>query len=291
MTIIKKIACALVALSLISFKLQAIPLRIQAMEINDLLQVQLLQEVIKRSDKYDSLELVYKDLNLGVAPPSRKLQADLNNNLIDIIWSGTTKEDEQALNAIYVPIYKGLLGFRLAIINQGNDALFSHVNSVNDLAKFIACQGTLWADTTILEHNGVTIAKSLKYENLFTMLDGERCDYYPRGAFELYDEMKNRPQFKFTDDKYITIRYKLTLLFFTSKKNQQLRNHLTSILEEMIDDGTYDRIFYNNPTIKNALKQAHFEKRKVIALESPLVSDKVKQIPEKYWFDPTKGSK
>lgn len=289
MTIIKRITFALMALLLLSVNAYATPLRIQATEMVNSLPMNLLQEVVKRSDKYDSLEFVYKDLD--ASPPSNKIKEDLENNLLDIIWNGADKEYEQTLNTIYIPIYKGLLGFRLSIINQGDEALFSQVRTPQDLSKFIACQGKKWPDTTILEHNGVTVAKSLKYENLFNMLDGERCDYYPRGTFELYDEIKNRPQFSFTDDKHIAIRYELPLLFFVTKENTELRNHITAILEDMIDDGTYDHIFYNTPQVRDAIKQAHFEKRKIIRLESPLVSDKIKQIPEKYWFNPTKGSK
>jgi hypothetical protein len=215
------------------------------------------------------------------------MMADLELGNVDLIWMGTTAELEQSLTPVYVPIYRGLLGMRLGIVEKDNLQLFSNVKTVSQLQKFTACQGKTWGDTTILEANGVKVAKSLKYPNLFYMLEGDRCDYFPRGFFEPFGEVKSRPELNLAVEEHLIIRYKSPLFYFTSTSNKALADEMTRIFGEMYADGTYQQLFFKTEEIQESLRLAELEKRTILDLTNPGLSAETNNIAPEYWFDPT----
>lgn len=110
--------------------------------------------------KYD-LKVVPGDMT-----QTRMVEDTLNNSL-DIIWAGTSRDLEEQLELVKIPLYKGLLGHRLLIIRKGDQAKFDQVKNIEDLRKLKLGQGTAWADTKILQANGLNVVKTMKYQNLF----------------------------------------------------------------------------------------------------------------------------
>lgn len=98
-----------------------------------------------------------------------RLQEDTMNGKLDIMWAGTSKELEDQLEPVRIPMFKGLLGHRLLIIRRDDQAKFDRVNSIEDLRQIPLGQGTAWIDTKILEANGLKVVKTSKYQNLFFM--------------------------------------------------------------------------------------------------------------------------
>ena len=112
---------------------------------------------------------------------------------LDVAWTGTSNELEQQLMPIRIPLYKGLLGHRIFIIRQGDQARFDQINTFKQLKTFTAAQERTWADTTILRSAGIPVIGTRRYENLFYMLEGGRYDYFPRGVHEPWSEISARP--------------------------------------------------------------------------------------------------
>ncbi len=246
--------------------------------------VRILEEFVKRSPNYDAVHHYYG--NAG-DPAQSKMMADLELGNVDLVWMGTTAELEQTLTPVYVPIYRGLLGMRLAIVERDKQELFSQVKSVSQLNRYVACQGKTWGDTTILEANGVKVAKSLKYPNLFYMLEGDRCDYFPRGFFEPFGEVKNQAELNLVVDKHLVIRYKSPLFYFTAKSNPALADELTEVFAEMYQDGTFNKLFFETNEIKQSLKLSELENRTILDLTNPGLTEETNNIQPAYWFDPT----
>ncbi|WP_284285305.1 transporter substrate-binding domain-containing protein [Marinibactrum halimedae] len=243
----------------------------------------LLNEFIQRSDRFDTIEFAYGDK--GEASFSQTL-ADINAGALDIMWTATSKDYETDFQAIYIPIYQGTLGMRLAIINQNDKHKFSHITHKDDFLHYVACQGKLWADTPILEANNILVAKSLKYPNLFKMLSADRCDYFPRAIFEPWSEIERENQYNLTVDTHVLLRYTMPFLFFVKKDNTELSDHITQVFQEMKKDGTFDTLFFQDKKVKNALELSHLRDRIIIDLNNPFLSQEVKNIPPEYWFDP-----
>lgn len=211
---------------------------------------------------------------------------DVKNGQLDVMWSMTSKYLEEDYQAIYIPLFRGLLGMRLAIVKQQNSELFKQVTTLSDLKKLTAGQGKTWPDTTILKANGLNVVTTLKYPNLFPMLEGDRFDYFPRGVNEPWDEIVNHKTLNLTVDPYVLLKYTAPLYFFVAKENTQLANQLTHSLNRMIGDGSFNAMFFNDSQVQMVLNKAHLDQRTVIPLNNPNLSAKTPLSRAELWFEP-----
>ncbi len=211
---------------------------------------------------------------------------DVKTGALDVMWSMTSNELETEYRAVYIPLFKGLLGMRLALVKAQNRELFREVKNLQDLARFTAGQGKTWPDTKILEANGLPVVKTLKYPNLFYMLEGDRFDYFPRGAHEPWDEIKNHSELNLVVEPYLLLRYTAPLYFFVRKDNKPLADALTVSLERMVADGRFDRMFMADGQVQKVLTNAALEKRRIIDLNNPALSSATPLDNPSLWFDP-----
>jgi len=211
---------------------------------------------------------------------------DIKSGELDVMWSMTTQELEQDYQALYIPLFKGLLGMRLAIVKKQNETLFSKVKNLNDLRQFVAGQGKTWPDTKILEANNLTVAKTLKYPNLFYMLEGGRFDYFPRGINEPWDEIKRHQSLNLVVEPNILLRYRAPLYFFVNKQNHKLKKALETALNDMLIDGQFDQLFFEDSQVQAALNKASLKNRIIINIDNPLLSKATPLNKAELWFDP-----
>jgi hypothetical protein len=219
----------------------------------------------------------------------KRLSSDLQSGDIDIIWIMTSKEIETSLQAIYVPIYRGTLGMRLAIVKRENKNIFANVHSLDDLKQFSAGQGKSWADTFILEANDLSVAKPLKFSNLFYMLEGNRFDYFPRGFFEPWSEVERFSTLDLVVEPHILLRYTSPMYFFTHKDNDALVAKIHAKLLEKIADGSYQKLFFADKRISDGLSQGQLDKRIIIDLKNPFLTVKTPLKNKVLWYDPSRG--
>lgn len=215
---------------------------------------------------------------------------DVKIGQLDVMWSMTSQSLEQNYQAIYIPLFRGLLGMRLAIVTQQNAELFKHVNNIADLKKFRAGQGKTWPDTTILKDNGLNVVTTLKYPNLFPMLEGGRFDYFPRGVNEPWDEIVNHRDLNLTVDPYVLLKYTAPLYFFVAKENTQLAQKLTQSLNDMVKDGSFNSMFFSDSQVQMVLQKALLKQRIIIPLSNPNLSSMTPLSRSELWFDPLNES-
>lgn len=215
---------------------------------------------------------------------------DVKIGQLDVMWSMTSQSLEQNYQAIYIPLFRGLLGMRLAIVTQQNAELFKHVNNIADLKKFRAGQGKTWPDTTILKENGLNVVTTLKYPNLFPMLEGGRFDYFPRGVNEPWDEIVNHRDLNLTVDPYVLLKYTAPLYFFVAKENTQLAQKLTQSLNDMVKDGSFNSMFFSDSQVQMVLQKALLKQRIIIPLSNPNLSSMTPLSRSELWFDPLNES-
>lgn len=224
--------------------------------------------------------------DITALPFSTRIEG-VRNGELDIFSAMTSKELEEEFQAIYIPIYKGLMGMRLAIIRKEDKNLFANVNSLQDLQKFTAGQGTYWADSKILAANNVPLVKEMKYSNMFRMLEAERFMYFPRGAHEPWSEVEQRPELNLTVDEHIMLSYKAPFYFFVAKKNKALAAHLTEQFNQMINDGTFMELFYQDEDVAKAISLSNFHHRTVIEMHNPYLSAQTPIDNQQLWYNPT----
>src|SRR5690606_23206951 len=147
---------------------------------------------------------------------------DVRDGVLDIVWGSSDAEIESILQPVRIPLYKGLLGHRIFIIRQGDQHKFNHINTLEDLKQVTLGQGSTWADTRILQENGLSVIPVYKYPSLFFMLDGDRFDAFPRGLQEPWGEIAARPELALTVEQRLMLVYRMPFYLYVSKDNPRL---------------------------------------------------------------------
>jgi hypothetical protein len=210
-----------------------------------------------------------------------------NNGLIDVIWEASDKTMEEEFTPIRICLYKGLLGYRILIINKKNQEKFDRIKTLDELKQLTFGQGRFWADTRILEANQFKVVKVTKYTNIFFMVDGERFDAFPRGVLEPFNELAKRPQLSnLAVEKNLMVVYKMPYYLFVAKNNQKLADDLELGLNRAIADGSFDKTFFSDPSIQDVIAKADMKSRKIFYIDNPVLSDATPLDRHELWLDP-----
>lgn len=216
---------------------------------------------------------------------SVRASAEVEAKNLDIFWSGASPDYEDNFKTIRIPVLKGLLGHRIFIIRAEDESKFAQINSFSDLTKLNAGQGTFWGDTKILKNAQIPTVTTIKYGNLFPMLEGGRFDYFPRAVHEPWVEVKSRPELNLVVEKKTMLIYPFAMYFYVHKDNQQLHDKIYKGFEMAINDGSFDELFFNHPMIKEALSLANLSERKVIRIDNPLMHPDTPNDRKEFWLD------
>ncbi|HEY6529694.1 MAG TPA: diguanylate cyclase [Cellvibrionaceae bacterium] len=213
-----------------------------------------------------------------------------NQGVLNLCWTTSDPEIERELRPIRIPVLKGLLGYRILIINKKNQYKFSQVKTLDDLKQFTFGQGKTWTDTKILQANGFKVTTINKYPGLFYMVEGERFDAFPRGVNEPFGELVQRPNMPdLAVEETILLVYRMPFYIFVSRDNPKLGNDIEEGLNKAVADGSFDKIFYSEPNIKDVLDKANMKNRRIFNLNNPFLTKETPLERTELWFDPQKG--
>ena len=200
---------------------------------------------------------------------------------IDVVSTMTTSEREASFMPVRIPLDKGLIGWRLLLINKAQASKLKSVRTLEDLKRLTAGQGSDWPDTAILRANGLPVYGTSNYEALFSMLESERIDYFPRAVTEIWSEV-GLYQERLAVEPSLVLRYPTAIYFFVRKDNTLLAADITSGLEKMIADGAFEKLFqefYGEMIRKSALKE-----RRILDLKNPLMPKGLPLGRKNLWF-------
>lgn len=220
----------------------------------------------------------------GDYSPARVIES-VRTGELTLMWGSGDKDMEQQLLPVHIPLYKGLLGHRIMIIHPDNQYKFDQVNTLEDLQRLTFGQGTTWADTRILEHNGLHVHRVNKYPSLFYMIDGGRFDALPRGVQEPWSEIASRPELDLTVEQRLMLVYRMPFYLYVSHDNPQLAADLERGLRIAIADGRFDEFFFNDPTVQDVLSKAQLQNRVIIPLDNPTMSAGTPVDEPELWLD------
>lgn len=214
-----------------------------------------------------------------------KLMNDLADGKIDVAWVGTSSAYEKQFEPIRIPLFKGLLGYRIFLIKEGHQKKFDGIQSLAELAKLKGGQVSSWTDAKILAQAGLNIVTTNKYPNLFYMLEGNRFDYLPRSVYSPWSEMSSHANLNLAVEPNLMIVYTLPAYFFVNKGNQALKADIYAGLEQAIEDGSFDQFFFNHPLIKQGLQRSQLSKRIVLRVDNPFLPKQTPVNDKRLWFD------
>ncbi len=209
---------------------------------------------------------------------------------LDLIWTMSSINREAVIRPIRIPLLKGILGQRVFLVRKDRAEDFQSITHLQQLKRFTAGQGSHWPDTPILRHNGLSVVTTTHYSLLFDMLAGGRFDYFPRGANEAWQEIKVHQKKSLIVEPTLMLSYIAPMYFFVSPNNEKLAARIETGLEKMYDDGSFDRHFFQHPSISTMLKNVNIDERHVFALDNPLLPKKTPIDIERYWLALSKKS-
>lgn len=203
--------------------------------------------------------------------------------VIDVAWSMTSIAREEELLPVRIPIFKGLIGWRVALVRRGQEQIFARTRTSKDIDMLVAGQGQDWPDTEILRANGLPVVDSTSYDGLFRMLVGGRFDYFPRSVAEITAEARTRQQ-ELSIEPNVVFRYPTAAYFFVNPRNTKLAATLRRGFEIAIADGSFDDLF--NAHFGHALRALNLGGRRVIELSNPILPAGVPLQRRELWYRP-----
>lgn len=218
---------------------------------------------------------------------ARYLSALRMGQLVNVAWSSTSNEKEKELLPLRIPLRKGLLGYRIALIARDQQARIDRVQSVEDLRRLTVGQGIGWGDIRLYQAAGIKVTQA-RYDHLFRMLTLGRFDLFPRGVSEVFAEFARHG----ADDpglaieKNLLIYYPWPYYFFFNRKDTALKQRVEHGIRMMMKDGSFDAIFkkYNG----KAIGLANLKGRRVIVLPNDLLPKETPLDDASLWLDPAK---
>ncbi|OZG72297.1 hypothetical protein BTA51_16285 [Hahella sp. CCB-MM4] len=216
---------------------------------------------------------------------SRLLQELEAGRRIDVMWSSTSPEKEKKLLPIRIPLRKGILGYRICFIYKHRQNFLHGVKTLQDLQELRIGQGIGWGDVEIYRAAGIIVEQST-YDNLFKMVNSNRFDLFPRGISEIYQEYElyasDNPNLHIDD--HLLIYYPWPYYFFTSKNDIALANRLETGLWRMINDGTFDELFFKYN--RKSILRGKLSDRHLISIDNPNLTKETPLGDSRLWFDP-----
>jgi ABC-type amino acid transport substrate-binding protein len=208
---------------------------------------------------------------------------------LTVMYLSTTPEFERDLLPVRIPVDKNLGGYCVFLINRQDQNRFADIKTLEDLKQFTFGLGLGWIDVGILKSNGLKVVTGSNYEGLFDMLANHRFDIFLRAAVEVLGEFDERKQRLpgLTIEPNIILYYPLPMYFWFPKtpQGQRLADRAREGMMAMIEDGTYDRIFFAYQQWK--IDRLDLKHRRIFRINNPFLGPQTPFADKRLWYDPS----
>lgn len=223
----------------------------------------------------------------GIMTEARYLNALQRGKTINVAWSSTSVQKERELLPIRFPLRKGLLGYRILLIDGRRQAEFDRIATLADLRPLTVGQGFGWGDVALYEAAGIRVTTA-PYENLFRMVVAGRFDLFPRGIGEAFREYAahhvREPHLAI--ERNLMLYYPWPYYFFVNRSDRALAERIEIGLRLMQADGSFDALFWRYN--RDAIEQARTYERRLIRIPNPLLPAATPLDDPTLWFDPVR---
>lgn len=188
----------------------------------------------------------------------------------DISWLHTSREREKQLLPIRIPLFKGLIGWRIGFIRQQDLERFNAIKTLKQLQNVRFIQGYGWPDNVILNANNFTVRTTLlgtDTANIINLMHNSRADYFPRSVLEIWPEQENYGGGQLMIEPNLALYYPSATYFFVAKTNIELAKNIEEGLQLAIQDGSFDKLF--NHYFAEIIKRSDLRNRHIFYLTNP----------------------
>lgn len=230
------------------------------------------------------------DAKLEVIPlktTQARVLADLEHGRgeAEVFFTGFSRDREEKFLQIDIPLTRGLLGHRVFAIRTADQPRFDAIHTLDQLRGMRIGSGFDWPDTDIFRANGFTVVTA-DYYPLWRMLRSDRFDAFNRGLHEAYIEMTeqgDRDGVPLMVAPGLMVSYRFDYFIYVRKQQRRWYEILRHGLEVAYDDGSFVTHFNSHPAIRPVLDLQERGQWRVFPIDNPLLSPRIRAIPERYW--------
>lgn len=275
----------LISLSQISEAVSTDPITIRYHAAKDDTRYADLVFVLKRSLEITESNFgpyLLKPIDLPMSE-SRQLENLKQDKWLDVVWSSTSDEKEQALLPVRIPMRQGLLGYRLLITHKDRSEIWKNVKTLDDFRKVSLVQGLGWGDIALYQHSDIKVIP-LRYELAFKAIHLGNVDAFPRGIMEIYPEINRfRPDLpNLIVEPTLALYYPWPYYLFVNRNNIALHKRLTTGLRTLAESGELHDILVR--FFGEDIKRANLTSRRIIRLENPFLPAATPTNQPEYWY-------
>ncbi|GHG59279.1 hypothetical protein GCM10010919_01670 [Alishewanella longhuensis] len=206
--------------------------------------------------------------------------------LLDLAVFAPNLQREKTLLPVYFPLSRGLLGFRVCLINQGQQQKFDKIHSVDDWikAEILIGQGANWPDVEVLRANNLQVTTNPLPALLFEMLRQQRFDCYARGINEINYELALPESAGLQLESKLLLFYPQPAMLFVAPNQPELARRLLLGLEHAWHSGFMAQHFATH--YGSLIKQVQCEQRRLLILKNPALTPETEQAMRIYALTP-----
>ncbi|MBL4631588.1 MAG: transporter substrate-binding domain-containing protein, partial [Paraglaciecola sp.] len=233
------------------------------------------------SEKFGPYEIIIHEHAMG---NERHMQEMKKGELVNARVGITTFERESSLITIKIPIRRGLLNYRLLLVNKSELSKFEGIETLEQLTKLKVGLVDRWITSDILQHHNFNLLRIPDFESLMRMLMAKRYDFTVRGVSEIYTELDlavaNGADYAVVPNLGLYINSPTYL--FISKRYPKLAKRIETGFELMLKNGQFQQIFFK--WYQKSIDRANLKTRKFINLENPLLPFNTPTDRKELWF-------
>ena len=220
----------------------------------------------------------------GKAVTDRRAMRNLDSGIYDVNFMHTNPDRETTLHPVYFPMFKGLAGWRLLLVREGEGKKFGRDLMPGEFKAKRAGLGHDWPDLEYMQAGGYTVVTSVGRESLVSMLLGGRVDYVSRSVIEVWGELEHYQPMPLEVACCVAIHYPSAFYMFTSRANKELAEILTEGLNVALRDGSFDQLFMRYYGVY--IERSNLSGRRVFELDNPSLSENTPTERSELWFKP-----
>ncbi|MBV8502582.1 MAG: hypothetical protein JO006_12790 [Paucibacter sp.] len=206
---------------------------------------------------------------------------------LDIMWAMTSQSREQSLCPIRIPLDRGLLGWRVALIRKSDLPRWKTAPNREELARRHAGQGLHWPDIEIMRANDLRVEAAADNRALCEMLIAGRIDYFPRSVLEARDDLNRLGQDQLTIAPGFALHYPAASYAFLSPHHEHWVAPLAKALDALVTNGTLRQRFRRS--FQDEIDALCLADRKIITLRNPLLPGGTPLNRTEYWWNPAEA--
>lgn len=186
---------------------------------------------------------------------------------LDVLWSSSTPEREAEFLPVRFNLLKGVNEHRVLVVRRRDLPKFAAVSGPEALRAYKAGAGVHWSDAQILRVNGFEVVQANRHHSLFQMLAHGRFDFLALGLAEVDDALRGHREPELVIEPTLLLHYPQPIYFFVNRQQPELAERLLRGLQAAAADGSFDRMFFANPALKQGWERMNTGKRRVLNLE------------------------